>query len=1268
MKETKNAGENYMMGNKQVVSRVLDYWYAIEFLGQDSYDVCTEECKLARELKQFEKAGQFMKDRRRQISIFELINSEHDIYSQIVNRAQKCGMTIWGNLTFYIGRICRQTCIEKLAQGLGIKLEQVENSSEYIPILSFQCTMHGTYVEHTLSLSTIIWAISQMEGKTKGNLSDTLSSEEYADTIEMLEEKFFGSDDKSERNTFEEAGTMLNLKEMPFFDDNAIAISKVMSIHSEIVRMYGKLFAENAIEEKNGIKYQLFKDSKAKDKYDDDNYTGLKHDFFSEDLKMVKDFIEKGSDNCLTGMFPELIDYICAPYNDEKERKRHDFVRPQNKETFYEEIAEILNIKNAPLGKWPSRYMPALMQQVAVNIAISNCNSGILGEKGKIFSVNGPPGTGKTTLLKEIIANNIVEKAKILSRYDIPDEAFVGVKFVGGKMNGAYNRYYPKWFRFKDEHITDFGVLVTSSNNTAVENITKELPLEKGILDNLNIIFDGDKSDSPKMAQELDEICNLFSVSGTEKTLYIYQKDNKRVGEYPEIYFTGYAQKFLGNDNNDVAAWGLIAAPLGKKSNISGFYYDVLNPIWQDFLLKNEDIEGRVSEYRKAKNAFIKQLELVNSLQKKLKSYSDISLEAHRSYRTFKQLQTKNISMIARCEEDVKSFDKEIDCINLKIKKTISDFRNFETLYSQALYKVNESENNMKVLTEQEIVYKKLALDTENSVNFFTKFFRKSKYRLALDLAESYRVRAQECKNAFYQVSQKNFAEKRDVEKFRRGKDSVSAQLHELQQEVKRIEKMKLNTQDKMLGLKGEIDKAQYIAERDRRNCKSRLMEYLSGDDTQTGRILDIAFIEEILSKNNEVSTKAQITNPWSTEEFNREREKLFYLALQMTKEFVLSSKSCRANLCILGQYWGLKTENGTDKIKFDKQDSEAMIESLFQTLFLLTPVISSTFASVGRLLKDMKKPGSIGTLVIDEAGQAQPQMAVGALYRARKAIIVGDPKQVEPVVTDDLKLLRDIYRDPVLGNYKNKALSVQSCADIINPFGTFYDNGTNYPDWVGCPLLVHRRCISPMYEISNRISYNGIMKQQTLLPSDTKSESFIYSKSQWINVIGTENGCGDHYVSKQGEVVCRMVNYAFLKAINISGMKVCAKPNLYIITPFTSVVRGLRRAIGTYAKENKNSALAISTSLGGWLNDNIGTVHKFQGKEADEVIFVLGCDESTRNGYAVKGFVNSNIVNVAATRAKYRFYMVGNIEVWGKNEYIKEARSIIEELSIESG
>ena len=330
------------------------------------------------------------------------------------------------------------------------------NEFERFVILSFQCTMNGTYIEHTLSLSTVIWAISQVEGKTIEKLSALLSSKAYSDTIEMLEKKFFGSDNSNEQNTTEEVSVKLSSEGMPVFADDGIVASKVTRIYSEIVKTYGKFLPNNTIEEKNGLKYQLFKDLKAKNKYDDDNYMGLRHDFFSDDLKMVKDSIEEDKDNYSTGMLSGLIDYICAPHDILKERKRHDFVRPKDKEVFYEEIAEILNMENAPIGKWPSRYMPALMQQIAVNIAISNQKGGIFGERGTIFSVNGPPGTGKTTLLKEIIANSIVEKAKILSQYDIPDAAFTGVEFVRGKLNGAYAQYYPKWFKFKDERIADY--------------------------------------------------------------------------------------------------------------------------------------------------------------------------------------------------------------------------------------------------------------------------------------------------------------------------------------------------------------------------------------------------------------------------------------------------------------------------------------------------------------------------------------------------------------------------------------------------------------------------------------------------------------------------------------------------------------------------------------------------------------------------------------------------------------------------------------------
>ena len=62
------------------------------------------------------------------------------------------------------------------------------------------------------------------------------------------------------------------------------------------------------------------------------------------------------------------------------------------------------------------------------------------------------------------------------------------------------------------------------------------------------------------------------------------------------------------------------------------------------------------------------------------------------------------------------------------------------------------------------------------------------------------------------------------------------------------------------------------------------------------------------------------------------------------------------------------------------------------------------------------------------------------------------------------------------------------------------------------------------------------------------------------------------------------------------------------------------------------------------WMKKNIGTVHTFQGKGADEVIFLLGCDNQS---ITAANWVNKNIVNVAATRAKFRFYVIGDEKVW---------------------
>lgn len=1247
------------MATREVASKVLDYWFAIEFLSQDSYDNCTNANQIIREFEKFKKSSKIEKNRRKQISVFEIIDENKDIYSQIKERSLECDMPIWGNLTFFLGKVNRQNCIEKLAKELGMQnFEQAESNLDYIPVLSFQCRNDGSYIKHSLSLSTVVWALSQVYGRKEIHISQLLSEKKYLEDIKQLEEKFFHAE--IEKHIISDSNDDLMGNAVSSFDDDTTTVAKIKDIHSELVNLFGKYVGYTEIEESSAIKYQFFKNSRAKERYDDDNYMGLSHDFFSNDLRMVKHALEEEKIDFKSEMLCDLIKYICGPYDMLEEKERHDLIKPKDDNEYISELSEILNIENAPLGKWPSRNVTALMQQVAINFAISNHNRGIFEKNGRIFSVNGPPGTGKTTLLKEIIASNIVEKAIILSKYNVPDEAFEGIEFVHGKVNGAYSKYYPRWYRFKDDRVADYGILVTSCNNAAVENITKELPLIKGILNGLKIMTEGKEADSLEVQKQLYEIRKLFLPQEIKRTINTYTKESKRKGETSEVYFTDYAQKLFGTDEKDADAWGLIAVPLGKKSNINKFYYNVIQPIWQNLLMKNEWIEERLSRYQEVRASFCMQLEKVRELQSKLKSYGDVFLTAHFSKVSYNSVKKANNKLIEEKKNQIENYENEKVDIQIEIDRTGGCLRQLNIKCFETDKRIKEYQKNVEEYNEQKLEFEEKAFDLESSVSFFTKLFRKSKYNTAIQLAQSYRSRADEYTKSATGITELINEERRKLEEHLCEKVAVSQELAFKQNTLNSIQVWKQSLEEEIAILEQEIEDAETKCMETHKNCEKVLDNLKSAEETQRGKILDGAFVNDLFSEDENVVTKAHVANPWVTEEYNREREKLFYLALQMTKEFLLSSKSCRTNLCILGQYWGLKTEDDTEKRKiiFHEKDSQAMIGSLFQTLFLLTPVISSTFASVGRLLKDIKQPGIIGTLVIDEAGQAQPQMAVGALYRSRRAIIVGDPKQVEPVVTDDLNLLKETYSEPEYANYKSKSLSVQSCADIINLFGTFINNGTDYPDWVGCPLLVHRRCISPMYDISNKISYNGLMKQQTILPSKDKTAIFIAEKSKWINVTGSEKGNGDHYVPRQGDIVCKMVEEAFQKA---------AFPNLYIITPFNKVVSGLRSILGKFATTNGGSALARSNILRDWLYSNIGTIHKFQGKEADEVIFVLGCDETQCNKYAVRGFVNSNMVNVAVTRAKYRLYLIGDFRVWKNNQFVSKAKEIIDTLPIKN-
>ncbi|MGK9939422.1 hypothetical protein O6268_23555, partial [Salmonella enterica subsp. enterica] len=61
------------------------------------------------------------------------------------------------------------------------------------------------------------------------------------------------------------------------------------------------------------------------------------------------------------------------------------------------------------------------------------------------------------------------------------------------------------------------------------------------------------------------------------------------------------------------------------------------------------------------------------------------------------------------------------------------------------------------------------------------------------------------------------------------------------------------------------------------------------------------------------------------------------------------------------------------------------------------------------------------------------------------------------------------------------------------------------------------------------------------------------------------------------------------------------------------------------------------------WITDRVGTIHTFQGKEAEAVIAILGAPMAEQQGARRWACGTPNILNVLVSRAKSRLYVVGS-------------------------
>ncbi|GGB20736.1 ATP-binding protein [Mucilaginibacter rubeus] len=801
--------------------------------------------------------------------------------------------------------------------------------------------------------------------------------------------------------------------------------------------------------------------------------TGFLNSFYLDDLNRLSDNSTKFGEG--------LSNYLRAEIN---QKMRVDFLK--DADAFF----EVLDPLKLPAGRWPSNPTYGLY---SAQVGAVNSSLLLLKDNG-IIGINGPPGTGKTTLLSDIIAEVVVLRAKKLMQENV-SALFSKGNRIEKENRSAYH------FPVNSNVFDDAGIVVASNNNAAVENISKELPDERKI----------DRDTFPDAG-----------------------------------YFDDYAQSLI-----EGKSWGLLAAALGNSENRTIFknnfwYKNGDNPGFAAFLqslYNNPENEDRTPNYL---DGYRKTKTELETLLKEFEGFKKAASDFHQLLPGFLNDQKNKIGI----ENHINQLLNLIKSLNNHKQPLIAQLTGLETQISEIQYSIQ------------------LHQSVKPGFFFFHKLFNTTVFK---KWNEPYHL---------FVTKHNDLARKR-IE--------VQKEAENFNIEITVKEKERTQSQDQLNKINQRIN----IYNKERENLHDKYgIAYRNIPDENL--LISFQHDKDVFHK----------SNPWSSVSINKLRSEIFIKSLQLHEYAILrNAKQFKNNIGLLMEVMDGKVDVAQD-----------IALSLWQSFFFCIPVVSTSLASVSRLFGSLGKE-NIGWLLLDEAGQATPQSAAGIIYRSKRSIIIGDPLQIEPVVTAPAKLINVLN-----GQYRTDSIwsplrsSAQILADRITASGTWMkqtDNDENI--WTGFPLRTHRRCNNPMFDISNEIAYNfQMVKAMNDIPFDCALGSSV-----WFDVNGS---------NIQNKQVVEEELSLLKEKIQLLGK---TPRKVFVISPFKSV-----------ADRCKQDLYVVNSKI------QCGTIHTFQGKEADIVFLVLGSDPN-KPGSRQWASQKPNMLNVALTRAKKRFYVIGSKKLW---------------------